>query len=233
MAKRIRIAIVLPAVLSVALASCGGDADREDSPQAKPVDGTFVGKVAKGDAFVAVVAAPAERGKDSRAVSLYVSDGGRLSESLSGSVKGNGFTAVSDDDKAKAKGKLRGNSVSGALTLPDGKDVSYRATRATAAAGLYDLTVSAKGQLTGASANGVGLTSKSPLRAPGFGRIKFADGRRRKFELTAEATPDPVRLSAGQLRLIVMPDGALSGAGAAKPSGGGEALDVFIRSAAR
>jgi hypothetical protein len=160
-----------------------------------------------------------------------VSDGGRLSESLAGTVGGNAFTATSDDDKAKAKGRLAGDSVSGTITLPGGKELSYRATRAAAAAGLYDLTVSAKGRLSGASANGVGLTSKTSLRAPGLGSIKFADGKRRRFELITEAAPDPVRLGAGQLRMIVMPDGKLSGAGAARPSSGGDELDVFIRSA--
>jgi hypothetical protein len=226
-----RVAWVPVVLLLPLLASCGGGDDRDENAGAKPVDGTFVGKAAKSDAFVAVVAEPAARGKDTRAVSLYVSDGGRLSESLAGSVKDNGFTAASDDGKAKAEGKLDGNSVSGTITLPGGKDVSYRATRATAAAGLYDLTVSAKGKLSGASANGVGLTSKSALRAPGFGAIKFADGKRRRFELITDAAPDPVRLGPGQLRMIVMPDGELSGAGAARPSSGGDELDVFIRSA--
>ena len=227
-----RVAWVPVLLLLPLLASCGGgDDDREENAGAKPVDGMFVGKAAKSDAFVAVVAEPAARGKDTRAVSLYVSDGGRLSESLAGSVKDNGFTAASDDGKAKAEGKLAANTVSGTITLPGGKDVAYRATRATAAAGLYDLTVSAKGKLSGASANGVGLTSKSALRAPGSGAIKFADGKRRRFELITDAAPDPVRLGAGQLRMIVMPDGELSGAGAAQPSSGGDELDVFIRSA--
>jgi hypothetical protein len=219
-------------VLLAGIAGCGGgdDPDEQAAPP-KPVDGTFVGKVAKSDAFVAVVAEPAARGKDTRPVSLYVSDGGRLSESLTGTVKGNGFTAASDDDKAKAKGELQGNAVSGTLTLPDGKRVSYRATRATAAAGLYDLTVSAKGRLSGASANGVGLTSESSLRAPGFGKFKFADGKRRRFELITGAAPDPVRIGAGQLRMIVTPDGELSGAGAAQA--GGKELELFIKSVAR
>jgi hypothetical protein len=234
---RARTAGLVAAVLlaSAALASCGGgddgDDEREQPPSAKAVDGTFVGKAAQGDAFVAIVAAPPERGKDTSAISLYVSDGGSLSASLSGTAKDNSFTAASDDDSAKATGKLEGNSSSGTLTLPDGEEVSYRATRATAAAGLYELTVSAKGELSGASGTGVGLTSKTSLRAPGIGKIKFADGKNRKFELTAAEAADPVRLGAGQLRLIVTPEGELSGAGAARPSDGGDELDVFIKSA--
>jgi hypothetical protein len=213
------------------IAACGGD-DGDDKAAEKAIDGTFVGKVQGGDAFVAVVAAPAARGTDTRELTMYVSDGGRLSESLKGTVRRNGFTAASDGADARAKGTLAGNSVSGTLTLPGGKDVDYRATRATAAAGLYDLTVSPKGQLNGASATGVGLSSRSSLRAPGFGRIKFADGKRKRFELTANAA-DPVRLRAGEIRLIVLPDGDLSGAGAARPASGGDELDVFIKSVAK
>ena len=227
-----RVAWVPVLLLLPLLASCGGgDDDREENAGAKPVDGTFVGKAAKSDAFVAVVAEPAARGKDTRAVSLYVSDGGRLSESLTGSVKDNGFTAASDGDKSKAKGQLEGDTVSGTITLPDGNDLTYRATASRARSLTVRLTVSAKGKLSGASANGVGLTSKSALRAPGSGAIKFADGKRRRFELITDAAPDPVRLGAGQLRMIVMPDGELSGAGAARRGSGGDQLDVFIRSA--
>jgi hypothetical protein len=213
------------------LAACGSG-DGDEKADEKAVDGTFVGKVSGTDAFVAIVAAPAARGKDRRALTLYMSDGGRLTESFSGEVARNGFVARSEDDDAEAKGKLAGQSVTGTVKLPNGKTVDYRASRATAAAGLYDLTVSRDGQLTGASATGVGLTSKSTLRAPGNGRIKFADGRRRRFEVVAESAADPVRLRGGEARLIVLPDGNLSGAGEGRPAGGGDALDFFIRSAA-
>ena len=139
---------------AAAAAAAAGRRDR----QVKHVEGTFVGKVEKGDANLAVVAAPAERGKDSRPVTMYVSDGGRVSASLTGSATGNSFSVASEDDAAKAKGKLDGDSVSGTLTLPDGDAVSYRAKRAAAAAGLYDVTLTAKGQLSGASAT-LGLSS--------------------------------------------------------------------------
>jgi hypothetical protein len=229
MVKRTRNPVLLLVVLLLApLAACGGGDDRDDKAEEKAVDGTFVGKVSGTGAFVAVVASPAAKGKDTREVTMYVSDGGRLSESLKGSVKRNRFAAASKD--AEAEGRLAGNSVTGSVKLPDGETVRYRASRATAAAGLYDLTVSRNGQLRGASANGVGLTSKSVLLAPGSGRLKFADGKRRRFEVTAASADDPVRLRAGQIRLIVLPSGALSGAGEGRPAPGGDELALFIRS---
>jgi hypothetical protein len=221
----------VPLLVLAALAGCGGgDDERPDETRGKAIDGTFVGDVAGSDAFVAIVAGPAEKGKETRPVTLYASDGGGLSESLAGTVRGNAFTATSDDGDAKASGRLGGDSVSGTLTLPDGGEAAYRAARATAAAGLYDLTVSARGRLSGASANGVALTSEASLRAPGSGRIEFADGKRRRFRLTADA-PDPVQLGAGRLRLIVTPEGELSGGGAAQADGG--ELELYIRSAGR
>jgi hypothetical protein len=219
------------AVMSVSalLAACGGDDDDNDRPQ-QPVDGTFVGKVAGTDALVAVVAAPPERGRDRREVTLYVSDGQRVSESLTGSVQANGFRATSEDRDAEATGRLSRGGATGTVELPGGESARFQATRATAAAGLYDLTVSSKGRLSGASASGVGLESSSTLRAPGTGRLRFADGERRKFALTSASSGDPTRLRGGQLRLIVLPSGELSGAGEAQASSGGDELELFIRS---
>jgi hypothetical protein len=233
MTRRTRTAALSAVVLLLApLTGCGGDDDRREKADDKAVEGTFVGKVSGTDAFVAVVAEPLARGQNQRKVSMYVSDGGRLSESLTGSAKLNRFAATSVNDDAKAEGTLAGDSVTGSVTLPAGKTVRYQAGRATAAAGLYDLTVTSKGLLSGASANGVGLTSKSPLIAPGAGKLKFADGKRRPFEVTAGSAKDPIRLGGGKLRLIVLPSGELIGAGEGRASGGGGALDFFIRSPA-
>jgi hypothetical protein len=225
-----RAAWFLVVALLAPIGACGGGDERDDNAGEKAVDGTFVGKLSGSDVFVAVVASPAVRGQARRKVTVYVADGGRVNESLSGEAERNTFVAASED--AEAKGTLEGNSVTGDVKLPDGKTVRYRATRASAAAGLYDLTVSRKGQLSGASATGVGLTSKSTLRAPGSGRIKFADGKRRRFEVVADSTGKPVRLGPGRARLIVLPDGELSGAGEGRPTGGGDELGFFIRSSA-
>jgi hypothetical protein len=221
--------LVVVLLLLVPLSGCGGgdDDEREDEQAQQPVDGTFVGKLSGTDVLVAVVAPPAAKGDEKREATIYVSDGKRVSESFQGSIADNSFTAASHDDDAEAKGELAGDSVKGTIELPAGKSASYEATRATGASGLYMLTVSGKGTLSGASAAGVGLTSKSELRAPGTGALKFADGERRKFAVSAAAGDNSRRVRRGEVRLVVLPDGQMSGAGAREA---GAEADYFIRS---
>jgi hypothetical protein len=212
-----------------AAAGCGGD-DDDDAPEkrAKLVDGTFVGKVEGSEAFVAVVASPAPKGKRRRDATVFVCDAKSLCEWLSGSANGNAFTAASDDDDAKATGKLTGKAARGSVDVPGGKTIKYVASPATATAGLYSLTVSPTGKFSGASAAGVGLRGNSTLPSPGAGTLKLADGTRLKFNAT-ENSDDPIRLRAGDVRVIVLPGRQLRGAGKSK---GGEdgASDFFMRS---
>ena len=211
------------------VAGCGGDDDDDEATEkrAKLVDGTFVGKVAGTKAFVAVVASPAPKGERRRDVTVFVCDAQRLCEWLSGSSTGNGFTAASHDD-AKVKGELTGKAASGSIELPGRKTVKFMTKRAAATAGLYTLTVSSNGKLTGASAAGVGLTSKSTLPSPGPGMLKLADGTRLNFNVT-ENSDDPIRLRAGDVRVIVLPGRQLRGAG--KSQGGEDgSSDFFMRS---
>lgn len=215
-------------LLLTPLAGCGGDDgdDGEVQKKAKPVAGTFVGKVPKTQAFVSVVASPLVKGQDKRDVTVFVCDARRLCDWFSGSAAGNDFVAAAEEGDREAKGKLSRRAATGSIALPDGKVVRYVATAATATAGLYDLTVSSNGKLRGASAAGVGLTGKSTLEDRGTGTLKLADGKRLEFVVTRSSADDPVRLRAGQVRLIVLPDHQLRGAG--KSSRGGS--DVFIRS---
>jgi hypothetical protein len=214
------------AVLLVApLAGCGGEDRAAEQSKSKPLEGTFLGKVTGTNALVAVVAAPAAGKQERRDVTIYVSDGSKLSEWLGGPVERNSFAAKSDDRDAEVKGELNGNSVKGTVKLPDGKTVRYEAKRATGAAGLYELTVGPKGKLSGASATGIGLTGKTALGADGSGTLKLADGTRHKFDVTGTAAGSELPLRSGQLRVIVLGDGELRGAGRARGSGG-----FFIRS---
>jgi hypothetical protein len=221
MRKRTWICLSCLAVLIAApLAGCGGEDRAAEQGKSKPLDGTFLGKVTGTKALVAVVAAPPVGKEKRQAVTIYLSDGNKLSEWLAGPVDRNGFAVKSDDSDAKAKGELNGKSVKGTITLPDGKTVRYEASRATGAAGLYDLTVSPKGRISGASATGIGLTGKTALGADGTGTLKLADGTRHKFDVTGNAADSELELRSGELRVIVLGDGELRGAGRARGSEG-------------
>jgi hypothetical protein len=212
-----------------AVAGCGGgdsDGDEKTEKQARPIEGTYVGKASGTKAFVAVVAAPAAKGKRRRDATVFVCDAESLCEWLSGYANGNVLSAASDDD-AKANGTLTRKAVRGQIELPGGKTAKYVARRAAATAGLYTLTVSSTGRLTGASAAGVGLTGESTLPAPGPGSLKLADGTRLKFSAT-ENSDDPIGFPAGEARVIVRSGRQLRGAG--KSRGGEGASDFFLRS---
>jgi hypothetical protein len=233
MLKRTRFWLSFTAVLlATSLAACGEDNDGDDGQvddKQKPVAGTFVGKVPNTDAFVSVVSAPPVKGQDKREVTVLVCDAKRLCEGYSGSATGNDFVATGDGE-GEAKGKLSERSAGGSIELPGGKTVQYKAGPATATAGVYDLTVSARGKLSGVSAAGVGLRGKSSLPDPGTGTLKLADGKRLKFEVSRPAAGDPVPLGAGEVRLIVLPDYQLRGAGKSRRTSGGGDAGFFILS---
>ena len=226
MFKRTWTWLTCSAVLVMApLAGCGGEERAAQKPTTKPFDGTFLGKVTGTNALVAVVAAPAVGKQERQGVLIYLSDGSKLSEWLASPVERNTFAAASDDRDAEVKGELNGNSVKGTIRLPGGKTVRYEASRATGAAGLYELTVSPKGKLSGASATGIGLTGRTAVGADGSGTLKLADGTRHKFDVTGNSEASELQLRSGQLRVIVLGDGELRGAGRARGDGG-----FFIRS---
>jgi hypothetical protein len=215
----------------------GGNAGKTANPPAvqKPVEGSFVGKVSRMKVLVAVVVAPAEAGQKERAVEVYVTDGDRVSESFSGSISNNSFVAESDDGDSEVKGNLRGESVRGTVELPDDKTVRYRATRPAGAAGLYDLTLSAGGRLRGASAGGIGVTGRIELLEgtevlEGTGVLRLADGRRLRFDLAEAPASDLVGIRSGQVRLIVLPNGRVVGAGKRRSASEGDSSSFFIRS---
>lgn len=226
------LSLVFLLVLLGGLAGCGDDDggdDRADENRAKPVEGTFVGKAKGTKALVAVVASPAVKGQDPRPVTVYICDAARLCEWLAGSTTGSSFSATSEDDDARAEGELSREAATGTIELPGGKTVRFKAGEATAASGLYDLTVSADGKLTGASAAGVGLTGSSSLPESGSGKLKLADGTRLEVEVTTKSATAPGELGAGQVRMIVLPKGQLRGAGRTRPAKDGSS-DFFIRS---
>jgi hypothetical protein len=215
-----------------ALAGCGGDGtgDREGVKRVKPLEGTFVGKAQGEDAFVAVVASPAGPADRRREITVYACDAKRLCEWFSGSSAGNSFEVNAQRGHGEASGELTRKAATGTIALPDGKSLRYEADRATAAAGLYDLEVSARGKLTGASATGVGLTGKSTIPKPGTGSLKLADGKRLKLDVSRSRGDGAAPLEAGEARLIVLSDHRLRGAARSRSTAGGGPSDFFIRS---
>jgi hypothetical protein len=221
------VSFVVVVLLLTPLVGCGGD---DDGAQSNPVAGTYVGKVRGTGAFVAVVTSPAREGQDRRDVTVYVCDARRICELFSGSASGDDFEASADSGDAQANGKLSAKAVTGTIELADRKPIRYKASQATATAGLYDLTVSSNGRLRGASAAGVGLTGRSTAPRPGTGTIKLADGKRVRFDVTRYSADDPIRLRAGQVQLIVLSGGQLRGAGKSRRTAGRGDSDFFLRS---
>jgi hypothetical protein len=220
------------AAVLMALASpvgCGDDDDNgnDDAERPEPVAGTFVGELRPSKELVAVVAAPVVKGQPRREVSAFVCDAERVCTWYSGAARGNRVVAKSGDE-SEAEIELNRDAATGSVKRPEGDASRYRAREATATAGLYDLTVSRRGKVTGASAAGVGLTGQVTLPPPGTGRLKLADGTRLKFRVTKAAAADAAELRAGQLRLIVLPDGEVSGAGKSR-----DGEDFFARSTSK
>jgi hypothetical protein len=218
---------LVAAVLLAPLAGCGGDDgnDNDDNGEdrAAPVSGTFVGKLQGSGQFVAVVAAPPADGQRRRQVAAFVCDGDRACSWFAGEASGNEVVAKSEDGST-AELELKRKAATGSVELPTGKEARYNAREATAVAGLYDLAVSRKGKLSGASASGVGLTGSLELPPPASGRIKLADGTRLKFRVVESKAGGAAFLRPGQLRLIVLPNGAVRGAGTTRGDGGSKFL---------
>jgi hypothetical protein len=210
-------------LLMALLVGCGGD-DGNDNE--RPVAGTFVGKLRGSEEIVAVVAARPTKGEDRREVGAFVCAAKQTCALFSSTASGNTVVAKSGDGEAQTEVRLSGKAATGTVTLPDGKQVRYVAREATATSGLYDLTVSPQGKVTGASAAGVGLTGQVKLPPPGRGRLELADGTRLRFEVTTSGAGDEARLRPGQLRLIVLPNGDAVGAGRTRGGNGGTAFVV-------
>jgi hypothetical protein len=223
----------VPLVPALALlAGCGGGSDDAGDKEAKPVAGTFAGKVPKTDAFVSVAAAPVTKGQAGRDVTVFVCDAKRLCEWFSGSANGNDFVARSDARGDEAKGKLTDKAVSGTIKLSGGKTLRYSAKQATATSGLYDLKVASNGKLSGASEAGVGVTGESTLPEPGTGTLKLADGRRLEFAATKSSSKTTPRLGKGQARVVILADGELAGVATNPKGADGAQAAFFLRSAA-
>ena len=219
----------LVAAVLLAPAGCGGDDDNDNNGEdgATPVSGTFVGKLRGSGQFVAVVAAPRAKDQDRRQVAAFVCDGDRVCAWYTGTASGNDVVANAQDGKGQTDVALKRDGASGSVELPSGKTARFNARQATASAGLYDLMVSRKGKLSGASSAGVALTGSLTLPPPGTGKLKLADGTRLKFKVVKNRDGNRALVRPGQLRMIVLPNGQVTGAG--KSRGGEGGSDFLVR----
>ena len=234
------------ALLVLVLAGCssGGDGGRdadaampgaeernagEEAPE-EAVAGSFVGEVPGGKTFVAVVVEQATDADGPGAVTVYVSDGKTLSERYSGSGSGTSFVAKSDDGRREAKATLRDGLLAGTLELRGGKRARFEASTPSGAAGLYELTVSPRGDLSGTSAAGLGLTGRITDAKRGSGILRLVDGTRVEFDVVRNAAGALISVGSGELRVIVLSSGRVKGAGHGRAAGGGDKPIFFIRS---
>jgi hypothetical protein len=219
--------VLLVSLLLLALLASGcGDDEEEEKPTtpkaAKPVTGVFTGTVNGTDALVAVDARPV-KGKGPREVRVWVCQ--KPFGWFTGSAKGNQFTlsAAGRDPALKGRNgktvevKLAADAATGTMTLENGRSVSFRATRATGPAGLYDAIVSRDRRVDGPSSTGGRL------------RARLADDERGRAVIsgTFTARGETARFKApgggvrpGHLaRFVVLSDGRSLGKWQRKPGG--------------
>jgi hypothetical protein len=217
----------LAGLVLVSFAGCGGDDGDEENGNADESAATFVGDTQDKDMFVAIVSMP-PGGEDEGKTEMVVCDASRFCESLPASLDGGSLEAGSDEGAVRAEGALSDDTITGTIDLPGRKTVRFTAEAATAAAGVYELTVSSEGKVRGTSTAGVALTGESTLPDPGSGALKLADGTRLDFDAEEDPAAEALRLSPGEVRLIVLPDGELRGAGRSATSRDGSGGSYFF-----
>ena len=146
-------------------------------------------------------------------MTVFVCDGSKLCALLPGSATADRFAAAFRDGARKASEALTERSASGAIELPGGGKARPWRRASERGRRRYELRSSPEGELTGASAAGVGLTGRSTLPGPGAGSLELADGRRLRFWAPTAAGDSAIGVEAGRAPLMVLTDDHLSGAG--------------------
>ena len=206
-------AVSLLALLGLSVVGCGGQQQggsqgkEEESPQL--VTGSFVGEIQEIDSFVALVADEPQDGEEAREVRAYLCDGLTINEWFRGSVTGDDLD-LSSENEVRLKGQLTSDAATGTFTNLNGDSVPFEASPATGIAGLYNVTLSDDGTLSGTSERGGQLEGQLGDQLqdgsyPVSGTITSPDGETQDFE--AFASPE----ASGNLRWIALPDGRIRG----------------------
>jgi hypothetical protein len=173
---------------------------------AKPVNGSFVGKLAGTNVLIAVVADPLQAGTVARSVRVYFCDDKQTFEWFVGDVKGNAVSLTSTAKDATVKLTLHAASVTGRVTLPRLGSRTVKAVAAKGVAGLYTGQVTQDGAVAGRSATGARIEGKVTGPSTVSGNLIPVTGQPVPFTFAAI---DPVPVS---FRLIVHPSGEVRGA---------------------
>jgi hypothetical protein len=162
--------LVLTLVLAL-LARCS-------SEEEKAIAGQFVG-AAGNDTFVAVVADEPVTMDSERKVQVFVCDGKPqgIAEWFTGSLAGNTFDLTSVRSNAQIHGTLAQTSGTGTVALPDGRSLDFDVsrTRGREGGGIYELTSTPEGQLSGSSNNGAQLVGRIESNGTVIGTIILPD----------------------------------------------------------
>jgi hypothetical protein len=162
------------------------------------------------DTFVAVVADEAAQGADTREVRAYLCDSQSINEWLTGTATGNVLDLTSEGG-VRLEGELASGTATGTATLADETSLSFEAPPATGVGGLFNVTVSADGQLSGTSERGGRIEGQlgDLLRQDGryllTGTITSPEGETQDFEASTAAEL-PV-----EGRFIFLNDGQVKG----------------------
>jgi hypothetical protein len=119
------------AMVATLVGGCGSSND-DDAASVQSTERTFVGAVESSDAFIAVVV-------DDTQVLAYLCDSDKLWDYLTGSRNGDTLAAEDVLGEVVLTATLTGDSVGGAVTLPDGGSHDFTATLATGDAGAFGL----------------------------------------------------------------------------------------------
>lgn len=167
--------LLLGLVLTLAVALLARCSSSEEE---KAIVGQFVGG-AGDDTFVAVAADEPVIIDSERKVQVFVCDGKPqgIAEWFTGMVAGNTFDLTSVSGNAQIRGSLAQTSVSGTATLPDGWSLDFDAsrTRRREGGGIYELTSTPDGQLSGSSKNGAQLVGRVESNGTVIGTIILPD----------------------------------------------------------
>lgn len=217
-------AVWLLALCLVGVAGCGDDKE-ESSPATHPgaaVTGEFVGAASDQETYVAIhVSGNASPGQ-SRVVAYVCNrrvdqQGPLFAEWFTGTVSDNRVDLTSESGKARLRAQLGQPTVRGTAELPDGRSLTFEATRSEAGpAGLFEVDVDDQGNLVGSSRGGktLRLTPYEREGEPGYrGTIALPGGQTVPYELFVRGgrvTQADVA-GMGTARTIILPDGESRG----------------------